>query len=149
MQSEVTMDMQEFSEIVPFDNDGVMKIHHHPGVYVIYRPIDRLQTDVELYIGRSEVDIHRRLMCHLHGRGNRVVGEMARLHPGKLSFNYMYLPKYDPENPGFNAREAEAILIAEIGLDALANRKHEGLYEVEVQQDKDFKTPGEAQQNQV
>lgn len=86
MDCKCDLSMVEFSRIVPFNDMNVGGVHQHPGVYVIYRSAEGQHDEEPMYVGRSQVDIHRRLMAHLHGRGSKAVGEIARLKPKSLSF---------------------------------------------------------------
>jgi hypothetical protein len=92
-----------------FDAINVNLVPRAPGVYIIYR------TGTPVYIGRSGVDIHRRLQAHLTGRGNRGIAHAMR-RGTSLEFEWQELGS--PE-------QAEAILIRELGVTAYFNMRRE------------------------
>ena len=82
-----------------FDAMNVAHVPRASGVYIIYR------AGTPVYIGRSRVDIHRRLQAHVTGRGNQGIAESI-LRGTALQFEWQELAS--PE-------QAEAILIRELG----------------------------------
>jgi hypothetical protein len=92
-----------------FDLMNVAHVPRASGVYVIYR------AGTPVYIGRSRVDIHRRLNSHVTGRGNRGIADAVR-RGTTLEFEWQELGS--PE-------QAEAILIRELGGTTYFNMRRE------------------------
>jgi GIY-YIG catalytic domain len=101
----------------PFDAPHVGAVPRRSGVYIIY------DLAGPVYVGRSRVDIHRRLMSHFNGTGNRNIAMARRVGVGaSLSFTYCCLPAAEQQ-------DVERILIAALGAGKFANLRREGLYE--------------------
>lgn len=101
----------------PFDAVHVATVPRQSGVYIIY------DLAGAVYAGRSRVDIHRRLLSHLHGSGNRNIAIAGRLGAGSsLTFTYCCLPAAEQA-------DVERVLIAALGVGKFANLRREGLYE--------------------
>ncbi len=80
-----------------------------PGVYIIYRGND------PFYIGRSLVDVHRRLLAHAMKRGSRKVRE-ALERGDSLHFEWEEI---------LSAHQAEAELIRALGTINVGNLRRE------------------------
>jgi hypothetical protein len=101
----------------PFDSAHVLAVPRAAGVYIIY------DLAGPIYVGRSSVDIHRRLHSHLLGTGNRNVALARRIGAAKsISFTYCLIPRSEQA-------DVERVLIAALGVAKFANLRHEGLYE--------------------
>jgi hypothetical protein len=87
------------------------------GVYIIY------DLAGPIYVGRSSVDIRRRLQSHFFGTGNRNLA-LARIRGAlpSLTFAYCLLPSVEQA-------DVERLLIAALGVAKFANMRREGLYE--------------------
>lgn len=104
----------------PFDLLHVGAVPRRSGVYIIY------DLAGPIYVGRSRADIHRRLLSHLNGAGNRNIAMARRVGAGaSLSFTYCLLPAAEQQ-------DVERILIAALGVGNFANLRREGLYEEEL-----------------
>src|SRR6266446_11007454 len=99
---------------VSFDAHNVGLVPRRSGVYVIY------DLAGPIYVGRSRVDIQRRLQSHLNGTGNRNIRLARRMGSSSLSFSYCCLP-------AAKQTEVESILIAALGVGKFANLRREGL----------------------
>lgn len=105
------------SHRLPFDRRNINAVPRTSGVYIVF------DLAGPIYVGRSGVDIHRRLQSHFDGTGNRNLALARRIGAGtSLTFTYCVLP------PGEQA-DIERILIAALGVARLANLRREGLYE--------------------
>jgi excinuclease UvrABC nuclease subunit len=100
-----------------FNAMNLAAVPRQPGVYIIY------DLGGPVYVGRSRVNIHRRLHSHLYGTGNRNIA-MARRVGGasSLTFTFCCLPAAEQAT-------VESILIAALGVGNFANLRREGLYE--------------------
>lgn len=105
------------SNRLPFDRVNINAVPPSSGVYIIY------DLAGPIYVGRSSVDIHRRLRSHFDGTGNRNLALARRVGARpSLTFAYCLLP------PAVQA-DVERILIAALGTAKFANLKREGLVE--------------------
>lgn len=105
------------SHRLPFDRRNIDAVPRSSGVYIVY------DLAGPIYVGRSRVDIHRRLQSHFDGTGNRNLALARRIGAGtSLTFTYCVLP------PGEQA-DVERLLIAALGVAKYANLRREGLYE--------------------
>jgi hypothetical protein len=101
----------------PFDLQHIEAVPHQAGVYIIY------DLAGPIYVGRSRVDINRRLRSHFKGTGNANIALARRVGASSsLTFTYCCLP---PEEQA----DVERILIAALGVAKFANLRREGLYE--------------------
>lgn len=101
----------------PLNTFFVSSVPDAAGVYIIY------DLAGPIYVGRSRVDIRKRLQRHLHGTGNINIALARRLGAGaSLSFTYCCLPAAEQAN-------VESLLIAALGAGNFANLRREGLYE--------------------
>ena len=101
----------------PFDYVHVARVPPESGVYIIY------DLAGPIYAGRSSVNIHRRLLSHLNGTGNRNIAMARRVGAeASLSFTYCCLPAAEQQ-------DVERILIAALGVGKFANLRFEGFYE--------------------
>jgi hypothetical protein len=101
----------------PFDAFHVLLVPRASGVYVV--------SDLSgpIHVGRSRVDIRRRLLTHLRGKGNRNIAFGRRVGAAaSLDFTYCCLR---PEEQA----DVERILIASFGVATLANLRREGTFE--------------------
>jgi hypothetical protein len=102
-----------FLPIRPFNDEWVSKVDRSSGVYIVY------DLAGPIYVGRSAVDIHRRLHSHLIERGNQVIAQAMRIGAASsLTFTYCLLPRADQAN-------AEAVFIRELGSAEFANLRRE------------------------
>ncbi len=105
------------SHRLPFDRASIKGVPRAAGVYIIY------DLAGPIYVGRSRLDIRRRLESHFDGTGNRNVKLARRSGAGpSLTFTYCVLPDREQAN-------VESILIAALGVAKFANLRREGLYE--------------------
>jgi excinuclease UvrABC nuclease subunit len=81
-----------------------------PGVYIIYRRIG-----TPLYVGRSIVSIHNRLVVHAQKRGSRKVRE-ALMRGEQLDFEWEEL---------WSPHQAEGLLINQLGVITAGNLRRE------------------------
>lgn len=102
---------------LPFDYVQIDKVPHSSGVYIIF------DLAGPIYVGRSRVDIRRRLLSHFNGTGNKNLALAKRIGASRsLTFTYCCLP-------ATVQADVERLLIAALGVAAFANLRHEGLYE--------------------
>jgi excinuclease UvrABC nuclease subunit len=93
--------------LTPANVNAVSRV---PGVYIIYSAHGR-----PFYIGRSRINIRRRLLCHATGCGSRKI-RRARERGEALSFEWKEM--LSPE-------QAEAQLIKALGTFAYGNLRRE------------------------
>jgi hypothetical protein len=110
------------SRRLPLDRKNLTVVPHGSGIYIIF------DMAGPIYVGRSRVDIHRRLQCHFDGTGNRNIALARRVGAGSsLTFTYCALP--------ISAQaDVERILIAALGVANFANLRREGLVEAELRE---------------
>ena len=100
-----------------FDLRHIEAVPHQGRVYIIY------DLAGPIYVGRSRVDINRRLRSHANGTGNANIALAQRVGASSsLTFTYCCLPAEAQA-------DVERILIAALGVAQFANLRHEGLYE--------------------
>lgn len=105
-----------------FNFANISSVPRASGVYIIYEPAGAF------YVGRSGVDIRRRLLAHLTGTGSGNVKLALKIKEvgASLTFTYALIPRA-------NQREVESYLIAALGTAKLGNMRREGLYEEQLQ----------------
>jgi len=96
-----------FMVLVPFDAASVNEVPAVSGIYVIYK------TGSPFYVGRSRVDIQRRLKSHLKATGSRKIASEPK---NSLKFEYCQMG---------SAEQAEAVLLAELKTKQLGNMRLE------------------------
>ena len=105
------------SERFPYDRDHVLEVPQTSGIYIIFDLVG------PVYVGRSGVDIRRRLHNHLTGRGNKNIKLARRIGATQsLTFTYCCLPCSEQA-------DVERLLIAALGVANFANLRREGLYD--------------------
>lgn len=105
---------------IPFNYLNINQVPRASGAYIIF------DLAGPIYVGRSRVDIHRRLLSHFNATGNKNLALAKKIGAAQsLTFTYCCLPT-DAQ------ADVERLLIAALGVAAFANLRHEGLY------DKDF-----------
>jgi hypothetical protein len=110
------------SRRLPFDRPSVAAVPRSSGVYIIF------DLAGPMYVGRSRVDIRRRLQGYLDGTRNRNIALARRVGAGaSLSFSYCLLPRTVQG-------EIESLLIAALGVARFANLRREGLVEDDLQE---------------
>ena len=108
------------SHRLPFDWKDIGAVPQLPGVYIIY------DLAGPVYVGRSSVDIQRRLRSHFDGTGNRNLALARKIGARQsLTFTYCVLPAMEQAN-------VERLLIAALGVARFANLRREGLYEGDI-----------------
>ena len=99
-----------FRKLQPFDPIRVRSVPHSPGIYILY-----LSNGTPYYVGRSRVDIYRRLWRHVNMTGSKKIREA--LEQGiRLDFEYQEM---------LSVQQAEAILIKELGVLRFGNLRRE------------------------
>jgi hypothetical protein len=116
--------MKDFSALKPFDPASILVVvPRTPGLYLIY------DQSGPIYGGRSK-DLSRRLREHVHQRGSVKIAALIQAgEPLRFSFLPMDIAEI---------RDAEATLVAQLGLTQYANIVHAGLYKDEVGHDPTF-----------
>jgi predicted GIY-YIG superfamily endonuclease len=110
------------NQLPAFNVANIANVPRESGVYIIFEPAGAF------YVGRSGVDIRRRLFAHLTGTGSQNVKLARKINEvaASLTFTYALIPRV-------NQREVESYLIAALGTARLANMRREGLYEEQLQ----------------
>ena len=119
--------MKNFSPLRSFEVISLVGVPRVPGIYLI------CDKNGPVYGGRSK-ELARRLREHLFQFGSVRVAELIR---AGIPLRFSFLPLDITQ-----IHEAEAILIAQIGLTDYANIVHAGLYEDEVGLDASFDRRG-------
>ena len=102
-----------FQPIMPFEKAEVLLVPEASGVYIVY------DLAGPIYVGRSALNIRRRLLTHLEGRGNKNIAMALSIGAASsLSFSFCLLPRADQAH-------AEAVLIEQIGAIKFANLRRE------------------------
>jgi predicted GIY-YIG superfamily endonuclease len=94
-------------DLLPFDAASINAVPAGAGVYVVYK------GGRAFYVGRSRVDIRRRLRSHFKGTGSQ---KIASEPTGSLKFEYCEMG---------SAEHAEALLMMELGTRKLGNMRVE------------------------
>lgn len=96
-----------------FDLPSIMHVPEKPGIYIIY------DLAGIIYVGKSGINIRRRLKSHWSRRGNQNIAMAMKIGAGSsLTFKFWELT-------GFQANQAEGILIRELGAINYANLRKE------------------------
>ena len=93
--------------LLPFDEASVSSVPPEEGIYIVYK------NGNAFYVGRSRVNIQRRLKSHLKGTGSRKIATELRT---SLQFEYCNLASFE---------QAEAIVIRELGTRSIGNLRFE------------------------
>lgn len=102
---------------LPLNSQQINMVPRESGVYITF------DLAGPIYVGRSRVDIRRRLLSHFSGTGNKNLALAKKVGgASSLTFTYCCLP-VDAQ------ADVERLLIAELGVANFANLRHEGLYE--------------------
>ena len=72
----------EFMDLLPLNEEGLRSVPATAGCYIIYL------DGSPFYVGRSRVDLRRRLVAHARGRGSRAVRELPSKQRQRLKFEY-------------------------------------------------------------
>jgi hypothetical protein len=109
------------SHKIPFNKGNLARVPRASGVYIVFDLFG------PVYVGRSRVDMRRRLTAHFEGRGNRNLAIAKRAGARtSLTFTYCVLPVSEQA-------DLERFLIPALGVAAIANLRYEGLYEEDLE----------------